>query len=198
MVPIKDIALEVVRKVYRDGQDPNQAFLAVFKNYPEATEHHKRRVIELANRALFQLYYNKGQHEHPLVDPAIVLGAKGSENQKSKASLKKAASQESTSTEPVDPSAFEIDVPEQYVLSNAEDDTDLLKKEASWDEVLKEAELKTLLRGTATAIPRLDKVAHLLDRDLFEYLVLRKEAGAVEDDELTERVLELAADLGLG
>ena len=225
MVPIKEIATLVAHKAYEQKKDPNKVFLEEMKKYPQATVEHKKRVIEMANKKLFHLYYKDGIHEFPLVDPKIVLSMadntdKTGLSKKSTDSfqgLQKAASVVSSSDteiwKSINPADFEIDgtfatqeasavggsgwIPEpRWWRKNAS--ADYSEAEREYQRLQKRARVEELLSGRGMKIPAIDLIRPYVDPKIVENLEFKKMAGAEEDEAMARELLQLLAEIEEG
>jgi len=210
MVPIKEIATLVAHKAYETKKDPNKVFLEILQKYPQATLEHRKRVIEMANKKLFHLYYKDGVYEFPLVDPKIVLSMEPTTSAKTDKTggLKKAASVHQEEPEGyVNPADFEIDgtfatsetaavggagyLPSPRWWKTASDETDSTQKIA--EKLRKQARVQELLSGKGMKIPTIELIRPYVDSKIVENLEFKKAAGAQEDDTMARELLELLA-----
>jgi len=219
MVPIKEIATLVAHKAYEQKKDPNKVFLEEMKKYPTATVEHKKRVIEMANKKLFHLYYKDGIHEFPLVDPKIVLSMANntdktglSKKSGEVAGLQKAASASAVAEPDTEIWYGDFEIDGTFATSEAAAvggsgflpeprwwrktaSADYSEAEREYQRLQKRARVEELLSGKGMKIPAVDLIRPYVDPKIVENLEFKKMAGAQEDEAMARELLRLLAEL---
>lgn len=193
----------IVDKVVKDvlnGENPNDAIVKVAQEFPNLTNEHIKRIIEMTNVRVFNELFKQGQHEFDVADPAVIFKKLNKSD-----GIEKGASDED----------FMIRMDELFgpeMEKSASGGEDFLSKAPRWwhdekteseipgrEELIKvsaKLNIRRLLSGKDYKIPTIEKVAHILDEKDRLNLEFKKAAGFEESDELAEEILKLFKILG--